>query len=78
MQDGGRGTSATQGATIKGHNNGSTMSKVFVEEKKFHFIREVVRHEGFWDMLFAIYQCWYPLFRLLRLSDLAIGGIDKV
>lgn len=29
-------------------------------------------------MLFAVCQCWYPLFRLLRLSDLAIGGIDKV
>ena len=56
----------------------ATMSKVFVEEKKFHFIREVVRHQGFWDLLFAICQCWYPLFRLLRLSDLALGGIEKV
>lgn len=56
----------------------ATMSKVFVEEKKFHFIREIVRHEGFWNLLFAICQCWYPLFRLLRLADLAIGGIDKV
>ena len=56
----------------------ATMSKVFVEERKFHFIREIVRHEGFWDLLFAICQCWYPLFHLLRLSDLAIGGVDKV
>ena len=56
----------------------ATMSKVFVEEKKFHFIREVVCHEGFWDLLFAICPCWYPLFRLLRLSDLALGGIEKV
>ena len=29
----------------------ATMSKVFVEEKKFHFIREIVRHEGFWYTL---------------------------
>ena len=56
----------------------ATMSTVFVEEKKFHFIREVVCHEGFWDLLFAICQCWYPLFHLLRLSDLALGGIEKV
>ncbi len=56
----------------------ATTSKVFVEERKFHFIREVVCHEGFWDLLFAICQCWHPLFCLLRLSDLAIGGIDNV
>ena len=29
-------------------------------------------------MLFAICQCWCPLFRLLRLSDLALGGFEKV
>ena len=56
----------------------ATMSKVFVEERKFHFIREIVQHDGFWDLLFAICQCWYPLFCLLRLADLAIGGMDKV
>ena len=55
-----------------------TMSKVFVEERKFHFIREIVHHEGYWDLLFAICQCWYPLFCLLRLADLAIGGIYKI
>ena len=49
-----------------------------MEERKFHFIREIVQHEGFGDLLFAICQCWYPLFCLLRLADFAIGGMDKV
>ena len=56
----------------------ATMSKVFVEERKFHFIREIPHHEGFWDLLFAICQCWYPLFCFLTLLDLALGGIEKV
>jgi len=49
-----------------------------VEERKFHFIREIVQHEGFWDCFFAICQFLYPLFHLLRCADLAIGAIDKV
>ncbi len=56
----------------------ASMGKVFMEERKFHFVREIVSHEGYWDLLFAISQCWYPHFGLLRLVNLAIGGIDKV
>ncbi len=63
---------------LKDNTMEATMSKVFVGERKLHFIREIVQHEGFWDLLFALCQCWYPLFCLLRLTDLAIGGIDKV
>jgi hypothetical protein len=55
----------------------SVMSKVFIECKKFHFIGQIVKHDGFWDLLLAICQLWYPLFRLLRLADMR-GGIDKV
>lgn len=54
------------------------MSKVFVKGRKFHFIREIVRHDGYWDFLFAVCQCWYQLFCLLRFANLAIGRIDKV
>ncbi len=53
------------------------MSKVFIEWKKFHFIGQIVKHDGFWDLLLDICQLWYPLFWLLRLADMR-GGIDKV
>jgi hypothetical protein len=55
----------------------SVMSKVFIECKKFLFIGQIVKHDGFWDLLLAICQLRYPLFRLLRLADMR-GGIDKV
>ncbi len=55
----------------------SVTSKVFIECKKFLFIGHIVKHDGFWDLLLAICQLWYPLFRLLRLADMR-GGIDKV
>ena len=55
----------------------SIMSKVFIECKKFLFVGQIVKHDGFWDLLLAICQLWYPLFRLLRLADMR-GGIDKV
>jgi hypothetical protein len=53
-------------------------SKVFLETKKFHFIGRLLRKESFWEFLFAICKAFYPLFRLLRLTDTRIGGIDKV
>ena len=55
----------------------SVTSKVFIECKKFLFIGQIVKHDGFWDLLLAICQLWYPLFWLLRLADMR-GGIDKV
>ncbi len=53
------------------------MSNIVAECKKFHFLGPSVKHDGFWDLLLAICQLWYPLFRLLRLADMR-GGIDKV
>lgn len=55
-----------------------TASKVFLDEKKFHFIKEVTSMEVFWDVLFGIIQLLYPLYRLLRLCDMQRGCIDKV
>lgn len=54
------------------------MSKVFVEHKEFSFVGQIVKYDGFWDLLLAICQAWYPLFCLLRLADTSIGGMDKV
>ncbi len=52
-------------------------SKAFIECKKFLFIGQVVRHDGFWDLLLAICQLGYPLFWLLRHAEMR-GGTDKV
>jgi hypothetical protein len=55
-----------------------TRSKVFLDTKKFHFIHDVTKLEMFWDVLFAIIQLLYPLYRLIRLCDTQRGCIDKV
>ncbi len=55
----------------------SLTSKVFIECKKFLFIGQIVKHDGFWDLVLATCQRWYPLFQLLRLADMR-GGINKV
>ena len=54
------------------------MSKVFVEYKEFSFVGHIVKYDGFWDLLLAICQAWYPLFCLLRLADTSIEGMYKV
>ena len=50
------------------------MSKVFVEHKEFSFVGQIVKYDGFWDLLLAICQAWYPLFCLLRLQTLVLGA----
>lgn len=55
-----------------------TASKVFLDTKKFHFIHDVMKLDMFWDVLFAIIQLLYPLYRLLRLCDTQRCCIDKV
>ena len=53
-------------------------NRVFLDNKQFHFLGEVLKIEEYWDLHFAVCQCLYPLYRLLRLADIKIGGIDKV
>ena len=53
-------------------------SKLFLEMRKFHFLSDVAKSDEFWELLFAVCQCLYPLYRLLRLCDMKIGGICKV
>jgi hypothetical protein len=55
-----------------------TASKVFLDTKKSHFIHDVTKLDMFWDVLFAIIQLLYPLYRLLRLCDTQRGCVDKV
>ncbi len=51
MQDGGEALQLLRVIQLKDTIMEATMTKVFVEEKKFHFIWEVVCHEGFWVLL---------------------------
>ena len=53
-------------------------SKAFREMKNFAIVGEVLLHEGFWDLLWYVCKALYPMYRLLRLADMKIGGIEKV
>jgi len=53
-------------------------SKAFQDLKHFAIVGEVLLHEGFWDLLWYVCKALYPMYRLLRLADMKIGGIDKV
>ena len=53
-------------------------SRAFREMKNFAIVGEVQLHEGFWDLLWYVCKALYPMYRLLRLADMKIGGIDKV
>jgi len=53
-------------------------SKALRELKNFAIVGEVLLHEGFWDLLWYVCKALYPMYRLLRLADMKIGGIDKV
>ena len=53
-------------------------SKVFRELKQFAIVGEVLLHEGFWDLIWYVCKAFYPMYRLLQLDDMKIGGIDKV
>ena len=53
-------------------------TKVFLELKEFHFLKDVIKCDDFWDCLFTLNQTLYGFYRLLRLGDTQIGVIDKV
>ena len=53
-------------------------SKVFVDNKKLHFVGQIVKNDGFWDLLTAVCQCHYPAYHLIRLADTREGGIDLI
>ena len=55
-----------------------TRDQVFVEYKKFLFIVDVLNNNQFWKTLFALIQACYPIYRILRIADTMIGGMDKL
>ena len=56
----------------------TTRDKVFVDYKRFGFVAEIINNEKTFECLFAIVQVLYPIFRILRLADMKIGGADKL
>ena len=56
----------------------TTRDRVFVEYKRFGFVTTILNNEDFWNCLFAIIQACYPVFCILRLAGMKIGGMDKL
>ena len=56
----------------------TTRDRVFVDYKRFSIVTTIVNSDAFWHVLFAIIQACYPVFRILWLADMKIGGMDKL
>jgi len=54
------------------------IDKVFVDYKCFSFVSTILNNDAFWDCLFAIIQTLYPIFCILHLADMKVGGMDKL
>ena len=46
--------------------------------RKYQKFAEVMKQDSYWELHFSVVQLLYPLYRLLRLADMRIGGMDKV
>ena len=46
--------------------------------RSFRKYAEVMNTDHYWDLHFSVIQLLYPLYRLLRLADMCIGGMDRV
>ena len=55
-----------------------TRDRVFVDYKKFGFLADIFNCTQFWKCLFAIIQALYPVYRILRIADTMVGGMDKL
>ena len=51
---------------------------MFVDYKKFRVVIDIINSSAYLVCLFAIIQACYPIFRILRIADTMIGGMDKL
>ena len=51
---------------------------VFKDWNRFTFVSKIIGYDEFWQLLFAMIQALYPIYRILRLADMKIGGMDKL
>ncbi len=55
------------------------MKKTFLDMfTAFHAPTHVLEKPEFWHFLYAVVQALYPMFCILRLVDMKIGGMDKL
>ena len=52
-------------------------TKSFLSLKQFQWVVPLIKSEAYWDLHFALIQCLYPLYRLLRLADMKNNNMDK-
>jgi hypothetical protein len=55
-----------------------TRNWVFLGHTRFQFVTKLDNLDKCWDTLLAIIQACYPIYRILHLKDLRVGGMDKV
>ena len=63
---------------LKSALQATTRDPVFVGYKRFQFVVNILNCDEFWSCLYAVIQSCYPIFRILRLADMKIGGMDKL
>jgi hypothetical protein len=63
---------------LKSALQATTRDPVFVGYKRFQFVVNILNCDEFWSCLYAVIQACYPIFRILRLADMKIGGMDKL
>ena len=56
----------------------TSRDKGFVNYKCFSFDSTILNNDASWDCLFVIAQALYPIFLILRLADMKVGGMDKL
>ena len=56
----------------------TTRDPVFVGYRRFQFVVNILNCDAFWSCLYAIIQTCNPIFCILRLADMKIGGMDKL
>ena len=56
----------------------TTRDRQFLEYKHFGFVTIILNNEACWNYLLAIIQACYPVFCILWLAGMKIGGMDKL
>jgi hypothetical protein len=55
-----------------------TRDRVFVDYKKFGFLADIFNCTQFWKCLFATIQALYPVYCILWIADMMVGGMEKL
>ena len=79
MQNGHGGLPIDESVQAQGYILNCLIDKLFLDlGDEFTPVAWVVQQESYWELHYAVVQLLYPLYRLLRLADMRIGGLDRV